>query len=909
MTNKPSGALCKFGKVGDLFQKHGTWFSNHESLRKQGIVDPGTLLAAKFEQMFHRKLEEYDTLPLTKVDAARFKKELDLIIKSFQKGKIDYTKMGEWLWSTSERARTAPQMAEVHNDLLNIQHKKKGYELRANQLFSRIIDSLEMQSISQEYHTKSIAGGLKSGWKGALKKATDLQLKINDAQADAWNVKPGGEEQLYRLVREQDSFVQNGEGRVFNDFINLIEKELPKLQEKIEAKRGELLKKGIKNPKIKSEKLEDLFTEITDSPHMRRALTDYVEYTDFLWTRMELGIDAYVKSVLHGIEAKGFTPNSGKYLELKDVGKKLKESLMPSKEIGYFPRYNPISNKEYLEGLMPHMQHLAEKTRESIMKNDTDIDGAIKGMNGYISKRAKHRKKESDEVYSRNFPAVLKNYSNEIIRFNYVNHTQEVTRRGLLEVKKMYKDGKIVDGYGVDLIQQIIDLNQAQLGETRLKNPEMEAILTTIGNVEYMSKIGANVRTPAKNAFQRMLEWVFFGKKGIKESRRLYELDPKLKQRVDNMADEAGFKFEATAKELEEVTGAAFSQRIKVSGLGEIEFTKPSALQKAADFTGKLAGSKVMSGMMQGTENWNRRGTFRVSFSKMYNDLMKSPVFAQKMAAEGITGTALNKKIESMARNYAIKMVTMLHFDYSAISKSKAMRSPAGRIILQFQHWGQKSFELTKQVYQDAALSIKKGDGFSGKMSSNEMMNAYRFSFLYLLAPAILTSLTGTTAGNLIEFGPGEKAEQLAAIFTGDDDEIQKATYGRGFSSLLGFPAFSDTLAYGELMELWDFEDEDWLKMLVGFNDYADATGDEKFSKLLRTINAQAGRLHAQTIPLLLNGRIGMALQSELSLYPLSKKKRQEQINIIKGVVETVNPDATNELNALISEITSGRYN
>ena len=905
MTSKPAGSICKFGKIGDLFQKHGEWFSNHKILEKQGIVNPGGLLASKFEQMFHRKIEDFETLNLTSADAAKFKRELDYVVKSMHKGKIDYSKMGEYFWSTAERMRTAPQMAEVHNDLLNIQHKKKGYELRSDQLFSRILDSLEMESVGKEYHNNAITSGLKGGWKGALKKATNLQLKINDAQADAWNVKPGSEIALHKLVREQDSFVQVGEGRVFNEFIDLIEKGLPKLQEQIDTRRAELLKKGVKSSKIKAEKLSELFTELTDSPHMRRALGDYVEFTDFLYDRMTLGIDAYVKSVLHGVEAKGFSPNSGKYIELKDLGKELKESLTPAKEVGYYPRYNPINNIEYLEGLMPHMQILAEKTRESIMKNDTDIDGAIKGMHGYISKRAKPRKKESDENYSRNFPAVLKNYSKEIIRFNYVNHTQEVTRRGLLEIKKMYKDGKVVDGYGVDLIQQIIDLNQAQLGEIRLNNPEMEALFTTIGNVEYMSKIGANIRTPAKNAFQRMLEWVYFGKKGIKESKRLYQLDPKLLNKVDTMADEAGFKFEATAKELEEVSGTAFSQRIKVTGLGEIQFTRGRG---QGIVSGKLASSKVMSGMMQATENWNRRGTFRVAFSKMYNDLRNSAVFADNMAAKGLKGDALNTKIESMARNYAIKMVTMLHFDYSTISKSKAMRGPVGRIMLQFQHWGQKSFELTKSTYQDAAMSVKQGEGLKQKMTSNDMMNAYRFSFLYLLAPAILTSLTGTTAGNMIEFGPGEKAEQLAAIFTGDEDEIAKATYGRGISSLLGFPVFADTLAFGELMELWNFEDEDWLKMLVGFNDYADVSGDEKMDKIIRTINAQAGRLHAQTIPLLLNGRLGMALQTELSLYPLSKKRRQEQINVIKGVVETVKPDSLDDLNALIAEMSAGKY-
>ena len=44
MATKPPKSVCKFGAVADLFAEHGTWFSNHETLRRTGVIDPGRLL-------------------------------------------------------------------------------------------------------------------------------------------------------------------------------------------------------------------------------------------------------------------------------------------------------------------------------------------------------------------------------------------------------------------------------------------------------------------------------------------------------------------------------------------------------------------------------------------------------------------------------------------------------------------------------------------------------------------------------------------------------------------------------------------------------------------------------------------------------------------------------------------------
>ena len=747
--------------------------------------------------------------------------------------------------------------------------------------------------------------GEKGGFKKSIKKGMQIEAKIYEAQVDFQNKVPNADQKLQRLVKEQQQFVTQKEGRIFHDFVKLIETGLPKLQEKIDKKREELLKQKVKSHKIRSEKLSDLFVELTDSPHLRRALGDYIEMTDYLWKRLEGGVDAYVQSVKYGLEAKGYSPKSSKHRSVDQIAKDLKKELLPEKKIGYYPQYNYNLNADFMNKLMPHMERLTTSTRENLKRNEVDIDSAIKEITGYIADRAKHRKKESNLEYSFNFPAVLKKYSDEMIRFNYVNHSQAATRKGLLEIKNMYRDGKVIDNYGTDLIQQILDLNATQTGANNIEHPEFKAVARAIGNFEYSSKIGGNVTTPAKNLFQRMAELVYFGRKAQKNSKELYENDPELLREVDRLMEESGIKFVSTTPELLEVSGSAMGKaRIKISGMGEVEFRKPSKMEKTADLMGKVAGHKYMSWMMQKSENWNRKGTFRVSFAQTYNELMNSPGFAEYMAKKGVTGDGLRKEIISRARNMAIKGVSMIHYDYESIAKSKMLNSPTGRVLFQFQHYLQKMSEFSKDVIMGGKRSLTAEKGFD-KLTTVQMQRVGRLGMFYMMIPGILSAVTGIDVGNLIEFAPKDKLEQLYTLLTGDGDEIAKVTFQRGtiVGGVLPSPFLGTVTRIGEIAELWKLDEDSWAEKALGYQDYGSATNEQKYYSLLKTIWAAGGKYYGQTMPLLLGGHGGMAAASSLSLYPMSKKRRKEQIEKFTDPIKAINPKAVKELEKLVEEI------
>ena len=100
---------------------------------------------------------------------------------------------------------------------------------------------------------------------------------------------------------------------------------------------------------------------------------------------------------------------------------------------------------------------------------------------------------------------------------------------------------------------------------------------------------------------------------------------------------------------------------------------------------------------MQRVENYNRRRTFKIAYSKMYQQLEGNTGFRKWAGGKG----NLDQQIKTRARNYAIRMTNMLHFDYGDISKSKLLRHPLGRFVFQFQHYAQKFFELNKKACKE----------------------------------------------------------------------------------------------------------------------------------------------------------------------------------------------------------------
>ena len=277
----------------------------------------------------------------------------------------------------------------------------------------------------------------------------------------------------------------------------------------------------------------------------------------------------------------------------------------------------------------------------------------------------------------------------------------------------------------------------------------------------------------------------------------------------------------------------------------------------------------------------------------MHNELSNSTLYAKSLKDKGMSDTQVDKDVERRAYNFAIRTTSGLHFDYSSYSKAKALRHPVGRVLGQFQHYGFKFLEYNTNLAREA-----KDDILAGHIGGDRAWKAYRMGMTYFLAPTLASVVTGVNWANLVEHNTKEKISQLFALFTGDDEEIQKAFYGRGpLTGLIGAPLISDMLALGHIHEWWEMDEDGMAALLTGYRDYANVSGDRKVYETIRLINTQIGRTRYQTFPLITSSSLGAAAQFELGLYPTKGvKELQEKVIGMQKELPTEMQLALNEL-------------
>ena len=905
------GVGCKPNVIAKSLQKIGEGFSNRT---KNKLFDPGEILSKTFERMFHRRIEEYAGMTLTGGDLKAFEKEIQRVENGLASGKMN-NQLGRLLYSTEERVRNSPEFAQLYDDFININHNLKGRKIKHDQSFNKILASLREEAVTNSIYSQQ---GTRD-FKKARKEANRLEDEILSLQIDVKNNVSGAKAKLDRAINKQNKFLINGEGKVFFDFIKIIEDKLPKLYTKLKTEYLDKERKlqeeaGRKGKWISEEAIykklnpESHFMEITDSPYMRRALVEYVKTTNDMYSVLKRGIDKYIEAVEIGLETKGVTDN-----RIAEIKEKIYQEILPDKEIGYFPHYNYELNVKFLDNLMPHLDRLSVASRDPYSTNVQSVDQAIESVNTYLTSRVRPRKRLSEVSpgdYSMNFPVVLKRYMDEINRFNFIAHSQASTRKSLKQLNKMFKNGDKLDGYALDVVNEILDLNAAQTGVRDVKHPEMQSFMRAALNLEFTSKLGLNLRSAFRNSSQALLNYVWFGRRGMKEAKELFANDKDLEREVGVMMEKAGIKFEELTPELQEIGADKGSAGSKIKlvqdskGGYEVSFKKPSKINKIAEGTGWLAGKAGF--MMRKVENYNRKTSFKLAFANMYKQLINDANFLR--AVEGGQYNSKNAHIEakSRARNYAIRMTSLLHFDYSTISKNKLMQHPVGQALFQFQHYSVKFFELNKNIADRGIKDLMYGENLKQRFGGENIMRAYRMGLAYFIAPALATAATGVDVGNIVEHNTTDKLKQLWTLFTGDDEEIKKAFYGRGpLTALATGPLISDALAVGEILELWKMDDDSFASLALGYKDYGDATADQKFYSMLRLLNTQIGRSAYSTYPMLLNGNLGMALQTELGLYPT--KKAKEYRKKAKAGIETLSPELLQAMEQITQEASKHR--
>ena len=893
---KPGGGCDVVGLTKKMFEK-GEAFVNDKEIKKRFGNEASTIVKTVFESVHSLPIEQLQGVKLTKGTIRTFERKLNEIKSASQKGQLT-SKFGSLFYTPSSIIQKSPHLMTLHDSLHRTNLNYQGRVDRHNRSYGRILGYAKRYMLELEYGEGIDGGLLKSkAMERKIQKASRLADKheglIEKLRVDANNDIPGSVRALDAAIQAENKFYLKKEGQVFNEILTAIETEVPKLH--IEAAkewfgdikndipgkavkfRNDLRKGRITRDQYHSMRkkiLEPVLSKSIEKAPLRNLVEEYIDLMDDMYHVTKSGVKAYVDSIKEGLK------NKYDNKEIDKIAKNIYDKILPDQVKGYYPHYRRVLSVDFFDNLMPRLQRVSDATAEGFTKDAQNVDKVISELKSYVTGHTKKRQIidlgkgfDAQNEYSRNFLVTIKRYVDEVDRFNMIAHADKFTRQSLNATKEMFKNGEPIDGFAQGTVDMMIDLNARMKGGYGFENANAEAAMKTLLALEFTSKLGFNLRSGLRNSTQGLLNLVEFGPIMMMKSKEFYNNNETLSAEVRRMMDESGFLFaDNMAPELVEgkISGKTFLSKVKINDKEQIEFIKPAMFstlhgkaQKAAAFSGKFMGA---------VENFNRKTTFKVAFYKMYNQLNNSTFYRKQLADSGKTETQIKQEIKTRARNYALKKTTLLHFDYADISKASWITHPTGRLLGQFQHYGIKFFEYNMNLAKEGTDDI-----LAGEVLGDRAQKAYKMGMVYMLAPVIASAVTGTDFTNIVEHDTKEKIMKLWTLFTGDDEEVRKAYYGKGVLTQLPFigaPLVSDVISLGNVLGFMDMDDNSKAKLISGWEDYALASGDQKAYEILKTLNTSLSRIFYKTLPTFTEKGLGPALQYEAGLYKTPKSKK-----------------------------------
>ena len=908
---KRPGGGCNFNKTlrGDM-NKVALSYARSKTMKKAFGMEIDNVVKKVYEDVFDMPWDARSAVDYTKGRIRTFENRLWRVKNAIKQDKLS-SKFGSLFYAPSSLIKSNPQLGRLMDNLHNVNLEYAGRRETHNRQFKNIIDHMRKQMLIDGYNTNEMFPNMsaKRRLNKAVKEADKFDKKIEDLSLKVTMTNsPADKKNLSNAIKAENKFYTKGEGKVFNEIVNTIERKIPKLeQEALDKWRKEykqLEKKRIPKAEFNKRKRKalniTLAKEIKSEP-MRNAVAEYIVLMDDMYDVLTKGINAYGKSIKASMKNK-YEPKV-----VDDIVEKIITKITPDKQKGYFPHYKRVLNKDFLENLMPHMQKVSDILAGDFTNNKAAADDAIKELNTFVTGRTKARRKiDVDEFdpateYSRNFFTTVKRYVDEIDRFNMISHADQYTRESLLEAKELFKSGKHMNNFGRATVEMMKDMNARMKGGYGFENETTEKMMKSLLALEFTSKLGFNLRSPFKNATQGLLNIVEFSpsqmmKMGDFYQRRIDFKGRKLSSYVNDLMEESGFLFaDDSPPELlqSQFSGKNFTQKIKITENETVELQKPSWFTPIHDKTQKLAGKSGY--LMAKVENFNRKTTFKLGFMEMYDKLNNSTAYKNELRDKNMSELEIDNKIKHISKNYALRKTSLLHFDYTDLGKASWLTHPAGRLIGQFQHYSVKFFEYNMDIARNG-----KDDILAGELLGDRAKKAYTMAMVYSIAPVIASIIMGVDFTNIVENDMIEKMKKMATLFTGDEEDIKSAFYGKGVATglpFIGAPVISDMLAVGNILNFIDMDDDMLNKMIIGYEDYNLASKDKKVYEIIRTLNVQAGRFGYRTLPLLREGKIGSALQYELGLYP-TKTSRELQKKAAKKATE-VAPGVMNALDLL----------
>ena len=575
----------------------------------------------------------------------------------------------------------------------------------------------------------------------------------------------------------------------------------------------------------------------------------------------------------------------------------------------YFAKDAPKKPKNYFPTQVLDIAPTISKFSQDIHsgyfdKANTNIEG-LKSVETYVNKMVESVTKNlsvSGNVFektaqrpvhvSQDLVGLLDHYSSSTIRFNYNAAVTQSLVKALKDLNKM--SGSDYDQHVRFLSDYIFDMHQSVTG-SKYTDSKLANISRSLTSFQFLSKLGLNIRSAARNATQSLQNWVYFGNKGIMETMSALK-DPVMKQILEREISKHGYEFVNIA---EISMPKDLLTNVRLDETGRVIHELPSAGKKFNDYleeTARIAGKP-----MQWVENNVNRGmTFKMAFITKYNELMNNQqviegMIKRKTKVREATPTAIEEAVIKKSSDYAADMVKELHYQYDPWAKIKATRGPVGSVLGQFSTFSINFFEYQRKI-------VAKGgkDFMSGLWDSPEAFRMYRLGMMYTFITG-LSALTNTDFTVLAQNDTMDRVNRLGQYMGGTPEEKEKAFFGLDpITSTFAGPTVSDVIKLGHIFEFNNMGNDDLISYIRGYQEFDRESGDDKTEEIIRFLNGQLGRTIYTTIPRGVNGTgLPTLIGQELGLYPnkeLSSLKDKMLLpfqNLPGGVGEYFTPKKT----------------
>ena len=248
---KPGNGCDITGLVKEMWDI-GSDFTNNKQVKKWFGKEASNIVKTVFEDVFSLPIESLEAVKLTKGTLGTFQRRLNKVLVASEKNQLTH-KFGSLFYTPSGVAEKNPQLINLMDNLHNVNLSYQGRADRHNRAFKNVIGFMRKQMLIDGFDKESMFTETvtKRRMKKAQKQADKLESDIEILSVDVWNNVPGAKDKLGKALELENNFYIKGEGKIFNEMLKSIEKDLPlleqgKLQEwwKTKAKLLPRLRKG-----------------------------------------------------------------------------------------------------------------------------------------------------------------------------------------------------------------------------------------------------------------------------------------------------------------------------------------------------------------------------------------------------------------------------------------------------------------------------------------------------------------------------------------------------------------------------------------------------------------------------------------------------------------------------------------